>query len=130
MVDPLEEMEDLMMEDLEEEMEDSMMEDLEEGMVEGKDLWRKQFLEFLEMTIQSLLKFLKHLLSVMDRLKVDIMLMLKQNVKCSIFVAVMEMVALPNTASYVQMEQFSNNNTLYVTGGLMWIALWLSHFTL
>ena len=130
MVDPLEEMEDLMTEDLEEEMEDSMMEDLEEGMVEGKDLWRKQFLEFLEMTIQSLLKFLKHLLSVMDRLKVDIMLMLKQNVKCSIFVAVMEMVALPNTASYVQMEQFSNNNTLYVTGGSMWIALWLSHFTL
>ena len=130
MVDPLEEMEDLMMEDLEEEMEDSMMEDLEEGMVEGKDLWRKQFLEFLEMTIQSLLKFLKHLLSVMDRLKVDIMLMLKQNVKCSIFVAVMEMVALPNTASYVQTEQFSNNNTLYVTGGLMWIAPWLSHFTL
>ena len=130
MVDPLEEMEDLMTEDLEEEMEDSMMEDLEEGMVEGKDLWRKQFLEFLEMTIQSLLKFLKHLLSVMDRLKVDIMLMLKQNVKCSIFVVVMEMVALLNTASYVQMEQFSNNNTLYVTGGSMWIALWLSHFTL
>ena len=106
----MEEMEDLMTEDLEEEMEDSMMEDLEEGMVEGKDLWRKQFLEFLEMTIQSLLKFLKHLLSVMDRWKEDIMLMLKQNVKCSIFVAVMEMVALPNTASYVQTEQFFNRN--------------------
>ena len=58
------------------------------------------------------------------------MLIQKLSVKLFIFVVVMEMVALPNTASYVQMEQFSNNNTLEVTGGLMWIALWLSHFTL
>ena len=82
------------------------------------------------MTILSLLKFLRHLLFVMDRWKEDIMLMLKQNVKCSIFVEMMEMVALPNTAFCVPMEQFSNNNILYVTGGSMWIVPWQSLFTL
>ena len=62
------------------------------------------------MTIPSTQRYQTHLLSVMDKLREDIMLMLRQNVKCSIFVAVMEMVALPNTASYVQTEQFFNRN--------------------
>ena len=80
------------------------------------------------MTTPSIQRYQRHHLFVMDRWKEDIMLMLKQNVKCSIFVEMMEMVALPNTAFCVPMEQFSNNNILYVTGGSMWIAPWLSLF--
>ena len=62
------------------------------------------------MIILFLLKFQRHLLCVMDKLKEDIMQIKKLNVKLSIFVAVMEMEALLNIVFSVLMVQFSNKN--------------------
>jgi len=99
------------------------------GKVEVKGVnpvpWKKIFLEYQVMTIQSFLRFLKHLFSVMVWLMGVTMLTQKLSAKHSIFVPMMEMGALPNTASCVPMEQFSSNNILCVIGGLMWIALLL-----
>ena len=96
---------------------------------ETKGLWRKLFPESLEMIIQFLLKFQKHLFSVMDRLMVDIMLIQKQNARSFIFVPTMEMKVVQSTASSVQMELCSTSNTLSVIGGSMLTALLLSNFT-
>jgi len=87
--------------------------------------WKKIFLEYQVMTIQSFLRFLKHLFSVMVWLMEATMLTQKLSAKHSIFVPMMEMGALPNTASCVPMEQLSSNNILCVIGGLMWIVLLL-----
>ena len=57
------------------------------------------------------------------------MLILKPNVRHSTFALLMELVVLLNTASFVQMEPFSTNNILYVTGGTTWIVHSSKNFT-
>ena len=111
-------------------METTVMKVMKEVQMEKLDLWRKLYQEFQEMTTPSLLMFQKQHSFVRDLWKEDIMLIQKLSVKHFIFVVVMEMVALLNTAFYVPMEQFFNNNTLYVTGGSMWTVLLLNHCTL
>ena len=64
----------------------------------------------------------------MAKLMVDIMQILKLNVKFSTSVLMMEMVASQNTASFAQMELYFSNNILFVNGGLMLIAPLLSSF--
>merc|ERR1711963_1084384 len=75
------------------------------------------FLEYLVKTTQSMLKSLKLPLHVMVKLMEVTMLILKPNVKHSTSVLLMELVVLPNTASFVPMEPYSTRTTSSVTGG-------------
>jgi len=100
-------------------MEQEALVDFLMQQVEMRGLWKKLFLESLGMIIQFLLKFQKHLSSVMDRRMEVIMLTQKQNARFSTFVPMMEMKAVQNTAFSVQMELCSTSNILYVIGGLM-----------
>ena len=70
------------------------------------------------MTIPYLLRSLKPLFFVMAKLMEDITQTLKQNARHFTFVPMMELEALPNTASFALMEPSSSSNTLSVIGGL------------
>ena len=87
---------------------------------------RKTFPEYQEMTTQFMLRSQTPASSVMDKLKVDTMLIQRLSAKSSTSVAVMVMEALPNTASCVLMVPCLTSNILSVTGGSMLTAPWLS----
>merc|ERR1712025_429868 len=98
-------------EDLEPQVEDSeaLLEDLVIMKVEPLTLelvvvpviWRKIFQEFQEMIAQSLLRFLTPLSFVTVKLKEVTIQIRRLSAKSSTFVAVMEMVVSPSTASSV-----------------------------
>ena len=68
--------------------------------------------------------------SVMVKLTEDTTLTQRLNVKHSIFVLEMALEVLPSTVSSAPMEPCLTNNILFVTGGSMLTAHWLSLFML
>ena len=82
------------------------------------------------MTIPSTLKYQIPHSSVMVKLTEDTTLTQRLNVKHSIFVLEMALEVLPSTVSSAPMEPCLTNNILFVTGGSMLTAHWLSLFML
>jgi len=81
------------------------------------------FLVFLVMTSPYLQRFPQPHSSVMVKLKVATMLILKQTARHSMFVLLMLREVSPSIASSAPMAPFSTNNISSVTGGLMLTVL-------
>merc|ERR1711874_577576 len=88
------------------------------------------FLEFLEKTTLSILRFLNLDSAVKAKLMEVTMLTLRLNVKHSIFAQLMELEVLPSTASSVLMEHSSTRTISSVIGGSTLTVPLLRIFTL
>jgi len=122
------ELEDLEVEDSV--VEASMMLSMLEVQEQVGIILRKSSLDCQEKITQFSQKFQIPHFSVMDKLMEDITQTQRQNVRSSTFVLEMAQVDSQNTASSVPMELFLTSNTLFVTGGSMLTAPWLSLSTL
>jgi len=110
-------------------MEASMMPSMQE-VQEVMTILRRSSLVSQERITQSTQKFQIPHSSVMDKLMEDTTQTQRQSVRSSTFVQEMEQVDSQNTASSALMELCLTSNTLFVTGGSMLTAPWLSLSTL
>jgi len=110
-------------------MEASMMPSMQE-VQEAMTILRRSSLVSQGRITQFTQKFQIPHSSVMDKLMEDTTQTQRQSVRCSTFVLEMEQVDSQNTASSALMELCLTSNTLFVTGGSMLTAPWLSLSTL